>query len=157
MPAGELSGLSILLIDNNRAIRNVLKILLRGLGADQIYESHAGDDALVLARTSRADLALIDHDLSDMSGLELTRRFRLDPLSPNPDLPIIMLAPHAQPYMLKQMQNSGANSYLPKPVNARTLGERIGAVLAASAVDIGMTAQGAKPIEDAPKLRAGYL
>jgi CheY-like chemotaxis protein len=157
MPAGDLSGLSILLIDNNRAIRNVLKILLRGLGVNQIYEGHAGDDALVLARTSRADLALIDHELSDMSGLELTRRFRLDPLSPNPDLPIILLAPHAQPYMLEKLQTSGANSYLPKPVNARTLRERIGAVLTASSLNVGLSQQAEMPIDEAPKLRAGYL
>lgn len=126
-----LAGLNILLIDDSRPVRTVLKTLLRGLGAGGIYESHDPDDAMVLACTSRPDIALIDHDLGLSCGIDLVRRFRTDPMSPAPAMPILMLAPPEQPHIAEAAGQAGVDGILPKPVNATTLGARIQDVLSA--------------------------
>jgi two-component system chemotaxis response regulator CheY len=127
--AADLAGLSIMLIDDSRPVRTVLKTLLFGLGAAQVYEGHDADDAMVLACMSRPDIALIDYDLGMTTGLDLIRRFRTDPMSPNPAMPILLLAPVSLPHVSAGAEDAGACGILPKPVNASTLATRISALL----------------------------
>ncbi|WP_417482798.1 response regulator [Maricaulis sp.] len=125
MHALDLSCLNILLLDDSRSIRVVLKTLLRGLGVSRIYESRDSEEALVTARLSRPDLVLVDHDLGSASGLDAVRRFRDPAHSPDTGLPIIFLAPPSLPYLGRAAESAGADAVLPKPVNAATLGQRI--------------------------------
>ncbi|WP_339743223.1 response regulator [uncultured Maricaulis sp.] len=129
MSALDLSGVTLLLIDDSRSVRTVLKTLLCGLGISRIYECRDPDDALVVARLSRPDLALVDYDLGLTSGLDLIRRFRDSQVSANPDMPMILLAPPSLPHFVRDAEAAGADAVLPKPVNAGTLGQKIGQVL----------------------------
>lgn len=129
MSAFDFSGVTLLLIDDSRSVRTVLKTLLCGLGIKRIYECGDPDDALVVARLSRPALALVDYDLGLSSGLDLIRRFRDRQLSSHPDMPIILLAPPSLPHLARGAEAAGANAILPKPVNAGTLGARIHQVL----------------------------
>ena len=131
MSAFDFSGVTLLLIDDSRSVRTVLKTLLCGLGINRIYECGDPDDALVVARLSRPALALVDYDLGLSSGLDLIRRFRDGQLSSHPDMPIILLAPPSLPHLARGAEAAGANAILPKPVNAGTLGARIHQVLQA--------------------------
>ena len=72
MPA-PLEGLSVLLIDDSRAVRGVIKTLLKGLGVNEVYESADGREAVVLANICRPDVALIAYDLGHTSGLAVVR------------------------------------------------------------------------------------
>lgn len=132
MPALDLSGVTLLLIDDSRSVRTVLKTLLCGLGISRIYECRNPDDALVVARLSQPDLALVDYDLGLTSGLDLIRRFRDREFSANPDVPMILLAPPSLPHLVRGAEAAGADAILPKPVNAGTLGARIHEVLQAA-------------------------
>jgi len=125
MRALDLSHLNILLLDDSRSIRAVLKTLLRGLGVSRIYESCDSEEALVTARLCRPDLVLVDHDLGAASGLDAVRRFRDPVQSPDMALPIIFLAPPGLSHLAREAERAGANAMLPKPVNAATLGLRI--------------------------------
>lgn len=129
MSAPDLSGLKVLLIDDSRSIRTVLRTLLRGLGIVRISESRDVEEALLVARLCRPDLALVDYDLGLMSGLDLIRRFRDVMASPAPALPMILLAPPGMPHLVRGAEAAGADAILPKPVNAGTLGKRISDVL----------------------------
>ena len=125
MMGQSLSGVSILLVDANRPVRTVIKTLLRGLGVGHVYEGQAGDEALVLAHTSQPDLVMVDSDLFDMSGVELTRRLRDPNCSPDAGLPIILLSGENRSAIISDGMAAGANAVLPKPINAATLGEAV--------------------------------
>ncbi len=129
MPALDLSGVNVLLIDDSRSIRMVLTTLLRGLGVGQIHESRDIEEALVVARLCRPDLALVDYDLGGASGFDVIRRFRDVLISPSPGLAMILLAPPGLPHLVRGAADAGADAVLPKPVNAGTLGQRIAEVL----------------------------
>lgn len=129
-----LQGLSVLLIDDSRAVRGVIKTLLRGLGVREVYESSDGAEAIVLANTCRPDVALIDYDLGHVSGLDVVRGLRDTRMSPNPDLPVLLLAPVDLPYLVSGATEAGASAILPKPINASTLGASLETVIAATRV-----------------------
>lgn len=133
MPA-PLEGLSVLLIDDSRAVRGVIKTLLKGLGVNEVYESADGREAIVLANTGRPDVALIDYDLGQVSGLDVVRELRDCRLSPNPDLPVLLLAPVDLPYLVSGATEAGANAILSKPINASTLGASLETVITATRV-----------------------
>ncbi|WP_417490074.1 response regulator [Maricaulis sp.] len=131
MSGFDLAGLNILLLDDSRSIRQVLTTLLRGLGVTRIYESCDADEALVTARLCRPDLALVDYDLGLTSGLEAIRRFRDVSSSPDPGLPIILLAPPSLPHLARGAGAAGADAVLPRPVNAATLAMQVQQVVQA--------------------------
>ena len=126
-----LEGLTVLLIDDSRAVRGVIKTLLRGLGVRDVFESADGDEALVLANTCRPDLVLVDYDLGHVSGLDVVRGLRDQRMSPNPDMPVLLLAPVDLPYLVSGASDAGASAILPKPINASTLGASIETVVTA--------------------------
>lgn len=129
----DLGQVSILLIDDSKPVRTVLKTLLKGLGADRIFEGADGDEALVLARAGRIDVALIDYDLGHTTGLDLIREFRESPLSPDKDVPIILMNPMNAEHVELEAKQAGADIVVSKPVSARTLGEHITALVSGEA------------------------
>lgn len=133
MPA-PLEGLSVLLIDDSRAVRGVIKTLLHGLGVADVFESGDGEEAVILANTCRPDVALIDYDLGHASGLDVVRGLRDQQLTHAPDLPVLLLAPVDLPYLVDGATEAGANAILPKPINASTLGASLETVLNATRV-----------------------
>ena len=70
------SAVNILLVDDSPSVRTVLRTLLCGLGVTRIYEATDREEAFIMARVCRPDLALIDHDLGRTSGVELIAAFR---------------------------------------------------------------------------------
>lgn len=119
------SAVNILLVDDSPAVRTVLRTLLCGLGVTRIYEASTREEAFIMARVCRPDLALIDHDLGRASGVDLIAAFRDPAASPMAELPLVMLAPTGMEYLAEQARAAGADAVLPKPVTARMLGERI--------------------------------
>lgn len=124
-----LQDVSILLIDDSKPVRTVLKTLLKGMGANRIFECCDGEEALVVARAGRVDIALIDNDLGPHSGIDIVRQFRESPLSPNPDIPIVLLDPISATHVSDAAVAAVADRVLPKPVSARTLGEAISSLV----------------------------
>ncbi|MDF1768150.1 response regulator [Maricaulis sp.] len=128
MPAADLpvpNRLSVLLVDDSRPVRAVVRTLLTGLGFGAVYEAADSDEALVLARTCGPDFALIDYDLGMSSGLDLARRFRDPVQSLRPDLPLILLAADGFAHLVRGAASAGISAVLPKPVNPARLREAL--------------------------------
>jgi len=130
MSAARLDAITVLLVDDSRPVRTVLKTLLKGLGVTRIYEAADPESARAMAFTVRPDIALIDYDLGCMTGVELIQDFRTQKSGPAPSMPLILLAPTWQPHLAEGAREAGADAVLPKPVTARMLGERIAALAA---------------------------
>ena len=77
----------ILLVDGDSAIRGILTGLLEDAGyrVRSAIDGEAGWEAL---RAARFDLLITDHEMPGLTGLELLRRVRADPLP----LPAIMIS-----------------------------------------------------------------
>ena len=128
----------MLLVDDSRPVRAVIRTLLTGLGFARVFEAADDDEALVISRTCRPDFALIDYDLGQSTGLDLARRMR-DPLQcERPNLPLFLLAADGFSHLVRGAAAAGITAVLPKPVNPRTLMAGLADCLARPVVLPGM-------------------
>ena len=87
----------------------------------------SGSDALVYAKSQPVDLAILDVMLPGLSGLELCRVLRGDPVTAH--LPIIMVTARAEETDRIMGLDLGADDYLPKPFSPNELVARVRALL----------------------------
>jgi PAS domain S-box-containing protein len=74
-PHAVMSGVRILVVDDNADALELLVDELRLLGHDVVHAADA-ERALTLARSARPEVALLDIGLPDMNGYELAQRLR---------------------------------------------------------------------------------
>src|SRR5665213_721828 len=76
MPQRDLAGLSVLIVEDVRATRLILRTILRGLGIVDVVEACDGMSALELLGTRKVDIVITDICMAPMDGMEFTRRLR---------------------------------------------------------------------------------
>ncbi len=112
-----LSGLRVLLVEDNAINRQIAEVLLRARQV-QVTSASNGRDALSrLAEHGSAgfDLILTDIQMPEMDGYELTRHLRADPC--HASLPIIAMTAHAMVEEQRRCLALGMNDHITKPVN----------------------------------------
>jgi len=113
----------ILVIEDEPAIRNVLRVLLEA----ERYRFIEADTALraeIEARTHKPDLLVVDLGLPDGDGLTVIRRVRA--WSP---VPIIVLSARTMEEQKIAALDAGADDYITKPFSAPELLARVRAAL----------------------------
>lgn len=113
------TGLRILIVDDELAIRRFLRTSLQAHGY-VIYEAHTGEDALVEVVNKRPDLIILDIGLSGINGVEVTRRIR-----EWSEIPILILSVLDQEKDKIAALDAGADDYLTKPFGVGELMARM--------------------------------
>lgn len=116
-----LDRLTVLLVDDSRPVRTVIRTLLTGLGFGRVFEAADGQEALVMTRTCRPDLCLIDYDLGLETGLDLARRLSDPRQCDRAGLPLFLLAADGFGHLARDAAAAGITAVLPKPVSPGTL------------------------------------
>lgn len=102
----------ILVVDDERSMRDFLKILLTKEGY-QVTTAPNGVSGLDHLRSNGCDLVISDIRMPGMSGLELLEAIKED----FPDLPVIMITAFASPNDAVHAMKYGAFDYISKPFN----------------------------------------
>ena len=119
-----LSKINVLVVDDDKAISNLIVNVLRNLGFGNVQVAHSGEEGLRALRNNSFDLILTDWEMEPMSGIELTYKSRkMD--APKCFLPIVMLTGHSEKKEIEIARDSGITEYLIKPFTAKTLCSRI--------------------------------
>ncbi len=115
---------TILVVDDMRQIRNILRFSLKKEGYDVILAS-SGKIALEHAfdESNAIDLILLDIMMPKMDGYEVIRQLRKDDLTK--DLPIIFLTAKAQQKDVIKGLECGGNDYVLKPYKFEDLNKKI--------------------------------
>jgi signal transduction histidine kinase/HAMP domain-containing protein/ActR/RegA family two-component response regulator len=110
-----LNGLRVLIVDDD--IRNVFALthVLGRVGITVVYAENGREGLDVLHRDPDLSLVLMDIMMPDMDGYETMRTIRSTPRLA--DLPIIALTAKAMVGDRQKAIDSGANDYVPKPVD----------------------------------------
>jgi two-component system phosphate regulon response regulator PhoB len=117
---------SILVVDDEPAIRQMLRFALTGAGYAP-EEAADADEAVDAIEKSQPDLILLDWMLPGISGVDLARRLKRD--AETRHIPIIMLTARGEePDKIRGLE-VGADDYVTKPFSTRELLARIHAVL----------------------------
>jgi CheY-like chemotaxis protein len=116
----------ILLVEDNEMNRDMLsrRLLRKGF---EVVIAVDGEQAVIMAKSERPDLILMDMSLPVIDGWEATRRVRADDTTSH--IPIIALTAHAMSGDREKALNSGCDEYDTKPIELPRLLEKIDALL----------------------------
>ena len=118
-PEQSLSGLRVLLVDDNRINRHVGRLMLQPLGIT-VTEAENGREALDLLVGHDFDLVLLDVHMPVMDGIETLRHIRARP-EPWSRLPIIAVTADAMAGDREELLTRGMDSYISKPIDKTML------------------------------------
>jgi two-component system, chemotaxis family, chemotaxis protein CheY len=124
-----LNKLSVLVVDDNAHMRSIIVTILDAAGFGQISQASDGGHALKVMQGAIPDIIIIDLNMLPVDGLEFTRTIRRAPNSPAPHVPIIMMTAHTEPSKIFAARDAGINELVAKPISAKTLLDRIIAVI----------------------------
>jgi CheY-like chemotaxis protein len=104
----------VLIIDDNAMNQELSSVLLRRDGID-VANALDAESALSQVASFQPDLVLMDIQLPNTDGLELTRQLRADPAQR--DLVIVAFTAYAMKGDEARMLAGGCDGYLSKPVD----------------------------------------
>jgi two-component system sensor histidine kinase/response regulator len=143
VPRTDLTGLRVLIVDDNATNR---KILEQQVASWRMASTSADGGAAALEQLREAhtagrryDLALLDMDMPDLDGIELTRLIRGDPATAT--LPVVLMTSSGVRGSHEAARQAGVSAYLTKPVHESQLFDAIAAVFSAESTRVSPTTQ----------------
>ncbi len=120
----DMSALSktVLIVEDNELNMKLFHDLLEAYGYETL-EARTGPEALKLAAQHRPDLILMDIQLPEVSGLEVTQKIKA-----NPDLaeiPIIAVTAFAMKGDEERIRQGGCEDYIAKPISVASFLEKV--------------------------------
>lgn len=119
-----LAGLRVMVIDDQRAMRSIIRQLLHQVGIEKIIEANNGENAILksgLGSFKQPDIIICDLYMEQMDGMEFVTAVRRDKTGIQPGTPIIILTGESDDFILDVAQQTGATVILKKPVTADDL------------------------------------
>jgi CheY-like chemotaxis protein len=115
----QMSGVKVLLVEDNTTNRLMARTMLASLGA-QIFEAENGLAGLVAVISGTYDIILMDIQMPIMDGVEATRAIRAL-AQPKAGVPIIGLTANAMAHQRLEYQQVGMNGIVTKPISPSNL------------------------------------
>ena len=113
------------LIDDHTLVRDGIRALLSVIPTVTVVgEAENGEDAMVMVEHCNPDLLLVDINLPDMNGLELTRQIR----DKYPTLKVLILSMYDSKEYVSESLRSGASGYVLKNAPSREIVAAIEAI-----------------------------
>ena len=113
----------IVVVEDDESIRDILKIMLERVGYEVI--NFQDGTKLMNGKTEKADLYLIDRQLSGVDGLDLCKHLKSQALTA--EVPVIIFS--ATPGLENLAKNAGAVAFIEKPFSKKHLLHTIEKVL----------------------------
>jgi two-component system chemotaxis response regulator CheY len=108
--------MKILIVDDSKASRMIVRRTLRqaGLGSHTVEEAGNGVEALAAIQKSRPDLVLADWNMPEMSGIELLERLQAD----GTGVKLGFVTSEGTNDMRQRAAEAGALFFISKPITA---------------------------------------
>ena len=100
----------VLIVDDHAGFRATARRFLEGEGYEVVGEAEDAAAALALAETTRPKLVLLDVQLPDLDGFELTERL----VSLDPELQIVLTSSRDEQDYGQYVGTSAARGFVPK-------------------------------------------
>ncbi|MNN02941.1 Transcriptional regulatory protein DegU [compost metagenome] len=113
------------LVDDHTLVRDGIRALLSVIPTVTVVgEAENGEDAMVMVEHCNPDLLLVDINLPDINGLELTRQIR----DKYPTLKVLILSMYDSKEYVSESLRSGASGYVLKNAPSREIVAAIEAI-----------------------------
>ena len=125
-PRHDISGLKVLVVDDNRTFHNIIAEVLASF-ALRVTTAGSGEEALQLLAASDDpqpfDLLLIDWKMPGQNGCQTVAKIRRDHRFA--ELPVIMMTAYDREELLPEAQAVGIEAFLTKPIKQSALFDTI--------------------------------
>ncbi len=113
--------LNILIADDSKTIRKIMRLQLEEMGHNIVAEASDGNEAVEFYFKYSPDLITMDMQMPDMNGLEaVTTIKKIDK-----KVKIIMITAHGQKDLVVGSIKQGVSDYILKPITSEKLEESI--------------------------------
>ncbi len=133
-------GARLLLVDDYADALELLAMLLEHSGYT-VDTARTGADAIAIAASRPPDLAILDLQLPDMTGLDVARELRRTAATES--VPLIALTGHSSPQDAEEARSAGINRLFVKPCEPPELLAAIKAMLTGANTVDGVRARDA--------------
>lgn len=118
----------ILIVDDQAEVRELVEVTLR-IGPYEISQASSGDEALIITRSERPDLVLLDVMMpnSPVDGFEVCRQIKSDPATRN--INVVMITARGQEADIEMGRQAGADDYFTKPFSPLQLMNKVEEIL----------------------------
>ena len=131
MNSGDIASTTVLVVDDDTAIQNLLSIILQRRGYRVLLAGTAVDGLALLAE-HQPELVLMDYQLPDRDGLSVLLEIK----SQYPFSYVVMVTGRGNEELAVELMKAGASEYLLKPFDTRVLLERLDTVLKLREVEL---------------------
>ncbi len=122
---------NVLIVEDSRAIRSMIRVSLEEAGGFFAVEAGNGFEALKTLPTRRFDLIITDINMPDINGLELIGYVKSNPAYQ--EIPLIIVSTEKSEEDKKRGIDLGASGYVAKPFRKEELMAMVTKVLEAAA------------------------
>jgi two-component system chemotaxis response regulator CheY len=119
----------VLVVDDSRAMRSILRTTLSGLGHEVVEAGNGQEGLQRLHSDGPFGLALVDWNMPVLNGYDFVRAVRSDPA--NVSMKMIMVTTEVETEDVVRALEAGADEYVMKPFTPEILKEKIGMLAAA--------------------------
>jgi two-component system, chemotaxis family, chemotaxis protein CheY len=119
--------LRVLVADDQKSMRELARMCLRGLGVQDIEFAESAEAALERLKEVQVDLIISDWNMDGMSGLDFLKKIRSNPVLKQ--LPFVMATTERTAEHVISAKNAGVSHYIPKPYSQEALKKTIEHVL----------------------------
>ena len=111
-----MGKLSILVVEDGRSQREILRDFLRDDGYD-VIEAENGDRAIEAVKSAYFDLLLLDYKMPGMDGMQVLEEVKRI----NPEIDVIMMTAYGTVDTAVKAMKAGAADYITKPIELEEL------------------------------------
>lgn len=108
----------VLMVDDDEFQHRLLAQVLDSMKLELIFAT-SGAEALGALRKRRPDLVLMDFELPDISGVEVTRRMKA--VEQFAGIPVVMITGHSEKHIVVDSLKAGAADFVVKPFDKATV------------------------------------
>lgn len=127
--AYDFSNLRVLVVDDNRFMRETVEAILASIGIGTVYHAENAEDGYNKTREKQPDVIVSDWDMEPGDGITLVKWLRSRKDSPDRYIPIIMLTGYSELNRVMAARDSGVTEFLAKPVSTKSMHARLMSII----------------------------
>ena len=124
-----LNKLKLMLVEDDFAMRALLRDVLNAFEVGEIRTAQDGSSALRQLKGYPADIVMVDWQMQPMNGMEFLKHIRHSAETPNPYVPVVMLTAFSETPRVLASRDAGITEFMVKPVTPKRLYSRIASVI----------------------------
>lgn len=129
VPALDLSGVSLFVVNDNEFLRTYMERLFGIMRVGRVVTCSDPDEARDLLATAEPDIVMLDLDLYGEDGISLVHQIRHGELGLRKDVAILVASAFVDRDYVRKARNNGINWTLVKPLTFRRLYEGLARVI----------------------------